>query len=95
MIGSLNRLPNWTPLSKDTCRKPKNRRSLSDLSNLIRKLRLCGCFGFEELLPLKRTETFSTMTSRHRKDAGTSMRSGSAASMRFKSSSGPERTVCT
>ena len=85
MIGSLNRLPNWMPLSKDTCRSPKNRRSLSDLSNLIRKLRLWDCFGFEELLPLKRTETFSTVTSRHRKDAGTSMSSGNAASMRFRS----------
>jgi len=34
MIGSLNRLPNWMPLSKDACRRPKNRRSLSDASNL-------------------------------------------------------------
>jgi hypothetical protein len=36
-------------------------------------------------LPLNRTDTFSTETSRHRKDAGTSTSSGSAASMRFRS----------
>ena len=71
MTGSLNRLPNWTPLSKETRRSPKNRPSLSYLSNLIRKLRLCDWRGCEELLPLKRIATFSTEVSRHRKDAGT------------------------
>ena len=44
-------------------------------------------FGSDELLPLNRTDTFPTVTSRHRKDAGTSTRSGSAASIRLRSAS--------